>query len=605
MRLFKHPLWSRFVTIAWPFFVSEARAKAIAALAGLVALLVTVNGLNFITSYVMRDFMTALEQRHAYRFYVFGGLLAGAFGLATIAEVFAYFAEQKLGLVWREWLTRRLLDRYLAHQAYHRLTVNQSIDNPDQRISEDAKTFTASSLSFIVLIVGSVLTLLAFLGVLWSITPWLVLTAVLYSAAGSLGTILLGRRLVPLNNRQLQKEADFRFALGRVREHADTVAHSDCHEETKTRLLDRLNALVANFRQIINVTRNVGFFTKEYNYLIQIIPAAVVAPLYFHNRVPFGTIPQSAMAFGQVVGAFSLIVTKFQEVSTFAAVANRLGSMWEATESADESTAPAEHAPAAKEKDGAKREPAHIERTTDNHRVAYQGLTLWTPKDKRVLVRDLSVEVPEGKRMIVTGPRRSGKTALCLATAGLWGEGRGEIICPDLNQIMFLPQRLYTATGRLRDLLLFGLDHEETDDKQLRDALCDVGLDRLGRDAGGLDSEWDWPNDLSAGDRHALALARLLLAKPRFAVLDGVPWALGTSRVERLFQALARTSITYISFGGASNLLPYHDLWLELRGEGEWGVTQTAPPEKAGSDESFHTQPEKQGAAEIESNSGQ
>ncbi len=222
MRIFKHPLWSRFTAIAWPFFVSEARTKAISGLAVLTVLLLAVNGMNFINSYVMRDFMTALEQRHAHRFFLFGLTLAGVFGLAAIGEAFQFYTEQRMGLVWREWLTRRLLDRYLAHRAYHRLTVNQSIDNPDERISEDVKTFTTSSLSFIVLLLNAVLTLSLFLGVLWSITPWLVLTAVVYSAAGSLGTILLARRLVPLNNHQLQKEADFRFALGRVRERGES-----------------------------------------------------------------------------------------------------------------------------------------------------------------------------------------------------------------------------------------------------------------------------------------------------------------------------------------------------------------------------------------------
>lgn len=93
--------------------------------------------------------------------------------------------------------------------------------------------------------------------------------------------------------------------------------------------------MVENFRSIIRVTRNVGFFTREYNYLIQIIPALVVAPLYFHGH-PFGIIAQAAMAFGQVVGAFSVIVTKYQEMSILAAVVNRLGSMWEATEPAHE-----------------------------------------------------------------------------------------------------------------------------------------------------------------------------------------------------------------------------------------------------------------------------
>jgi putative ATP-binding cassette transporter len=336
MRFFKHPLWTRFAKVAWPFFVSEARGQAIGALVILVTLLLAVNGLNILISYVMRDFMTALEQRHTVRFYTFAGILAGVFGLATIGEAFAYYTEQRLGLTWRQRLTRRLLERYLQSRADPQRNGNQAIDNPDERISEDVKTFTTSSLSFIVLIVNGLLALIAFLGVLWSITPWLVLAAVLYAAAGSLGTILLGRRLMPLNNQQLRKEGDFRYALGRAREQADSAGHLDDQSDEKRQLLDKLNALVENFRAIIRVTLHVGFFTREYNYLNQIIPAAVVAPLYFSGQVEFGTIPQAAMAFGQVLGAFSLIVTKFQELSTFAAVTNRLGTMWEATKAASE-----------------------------------------------------------------------------------------------------------------------------------------------------------------------------------------------------------------------------------------------------------------------------
>jgi len=333
MRIFKNPLWSRFVAIARPYFASEARSKAIGGLVILAALLLAVNGLNFINSYVMRDFMTALEQQQR-RFFIYGLVLAGVFGLASIGEAIQFYTEQRMGLLWREWLTRRLLERFVGHCDRSQPASNRSIDNPDERISEDVKTFTTSSLSFTVLILNAVLALSLFLGVLWSITPWLVLTAVVYSAAGSLGTILLGRQLVPLNNRQLQKEADFRFSLVRVRQDCEDGNHSNGQTPTKEQLLDRFNKLVANFREIISVTRNVGIFTREFSYLIQILPALVVAPLYIRNEVPFGAIPQAAMAFAQVVGAFSLIVTKFQEVSSFAAVISRLGSMWEAMESA-------------------------------------------------------------------------------------------------------------------------------------------------------------------------------------------------------------------------------------------------------------------------------
>jgi putative ATP-binding cassette transporter len=581
MRIFTHPLWSRFFTIARPFFASEARAKAIGGLVLLAVLLLAVNGLNFINSYIMRDFMTALAEQNP-RFYIFGLALAGVYGLASIGEALEYYTEQRMGLFWRAWLTRRLLDRYLAHRAYHRLTVNRSIDNPDERISEDVKTFTTSSLSFIVLLLNAVLALALFLGVLWSITPWLVLTAVLYSAAGSLATILLGWKLVPLNNYQLQKEADFRFALIRVREQAGPDDLQGGGEEKAT-LLERFNKVVANFRDIISVTRNVGFFTKEYNYLIQIIPALVVAPLYIHNHVQFGTIPQAAMAFGQVVGAFSLIVTQYPVLSTFAAVVHRLGSMWEATESAGAPSA----AGAALPPEEAEQKPARLEMVEDNKRVAYEKLTLWT-SEKRVLIRDLTLEIPEGQRLMVSGPTGSGKTALALASAGLWGEGRGTIRCPGMRQIMFLPQQIYAATGRLRDLLLAGLDRDNHDDEQLRGALRDVGLGYLADEPEGLDSQWSWVHGLLPGDQHALALARLLLAKPRFAFLDGVPWTLPPRRVQHLYTALARTPITYISIGDSTGLLPYHDQWLELLGDGRWRLRQTNVAEETSTETAGH-----------------
>jgi putative ATP-binding cassette transporter len=282
----------------------------------------------------MRDFMTALEQRQP-RFIYFGLALAGVFGLASIGEAVQYYTEQHMGLIWRQWLTRRLLDRFLERRVHGKLTDDQKIDNPDERISEDVKTFTTSTLSFTVLILNATLALALFLGVLWSITPWLVLTAVLYSAAGSLGTILLGRQLVPLNNQQLRKEADFRYALVELRQNGGPENQNNRQAPTKDQLLDRFNKLVENFRHIISVTRNVGIFTKEFNYLIQIIPALVVAPLYIHNQVQFGVVPQAGMAFAQVVGAFSLIVQKFQDASTLAADVNRLGSLWEATELKD------------------------------------------------------------------------------------------------------------------------------------------------------------------------------------------------------------------------------------------------------------------------------
>jgi putative ATP-binding cassette transporter len=327
-----HSMWSHLLMIGLPFYKSEARGRAVGGFVLLVGLLVTINGVNVVNSYVGRGFMTALAERHGGQFFYYAGVLAGVFAIATIVEVFARYAEQWLGLAWREWLTRRFLERYLAGRAYVRVAGRTDIDNPDERITEDVKSFTVTALSIVVLLANGILTVLAFSGVLWLITPWLFLTAVGYALVGSVGTVLLGRRLIALENQQLRKEGDFRFALGRVREHAETDAANADEENREGGLDQRLERLVENFRSIIRVSRNLGFFTIAYKYMPQIIPAMVVAPLYIRGEVEFGVVTQAAMAFSQVQGAFSLLVTQFQEVTTYAAVVDRLGALWEATE---------------------------------------------------------------------------------------------------------------------------------------------------------------------------------------------------------------------------------------------------------------------------------
>src|SRR5258708_18511628 len=91
-------------------------------------------------------------------------------------------------------------------------------------MTDDVKAFTQTALAFFLLMLGATITSVSFLGVLWSITPWLVLVAVLHAAAGTGMAILLGRPLVRLNNFQLKKEADLRYALIQTREKAEPIA---------------------------------------------------------------------------------------------------------------------------------------------------------------------------------------------------------------------------------------------------------------------------------------------------------------------------------------------------------------------------------------------
>ncbi len=547
--------WSQARTIARPFLRYEARGRAVGLFLALVGLLLSVNGLNVLNSYVGRDFMTSLEQRSAERFRVLAAAYVGMFGLTTVLAVLARYLEERLDLQLREGLTRYLVGRYLADRHYHLLARREDIDNPDQRIAEDVKNFTVTLVSFALILLNAMLSLAGFAGVLWSITPRLFAAAVLYAALGSALTVLLGRRLVRLNFLQLQKEADFRFQLVHLRENSEAIALQGAESGESRRLGRRLAALVENFARIIRVNRNLGFFTTGYSYLSQVIPVVVVAPLYFRDQVEFGVVTQAVTAFAFVLGAFSVVVSQFQQLSSFAAVSERLGALAEAVEEGPAAAGP------------------RLAVAEDGPRAAFEGLTLRTPDTGRVLVRELTVDVPPGRRLLVTGPNGAGKSALFQAAAGLWRWGEGRIVRPRPGEVMFLPQKPYLAAGSMREQLCEGAGCRELPDDRIGAVFQELRLEKILKRVGGLDAVRDWPNALSPGEQVLMAFARLLLAEPRYAFLDVGGGGLTDAWVRALYEALSRSATTYVSIGDLPALRAYHEFVLDLEGDGAWTVS--------------------------------
>ena len=320
----------RFVRTVRNFARSEAGPRAKLIFAALVLLLCAANALNVVNSFVGRNFMTAIADRNMSGFVRQAFLYVSVFAASTLVAVIARFGEERLGLLWRDTMTRAIVRRYLAEGNYQRLKTSGAVANPDQRISEDVRAFTVTSLSFTLMGLNSAFTIVAFSEVLWTISPLLFGVAVLYAAGGSLLTFILGRPLIKLNYDQLDKEASFRSELIHVQGNAEAIMQARDEDSQTARLLARLDDLVANFRTITSINRNVGFFTTGYNWMIQIIPALIIAPAFIEGKIEFGVITQSAMAFTTLVAAFSLIVTQFQSLSSFAAVVARLSALAEA-----------------------------------------------------------------------------------------------------------------------------------------------------------------------------------------------------------------------------------------------------------------------------------
>ena len=547
----------RFARAVKDFLTSEVRWRARGMFALLIGFALALNGLNVLSSYVGRDFMTAIADRNGAAFLRQAVLYVAVFAGLTGVAVLYRFTEERLGLFWRVWLTRRIIRRYLADRTYLHLKKSATLENPDQRIADDVRAFTATTLSFTLMFVNGALAVLSFSGVLWTISPFLFCVAIGYAVIGTLATIYLGRPLIGLNYRQSDREASFRADLIHVRENAESVALLRHEGRLIARLQGRIDGLAENFRRIISVNRNVGFFTTGYNNLILIIPTLIVAPLFIRGKVEFGVVTQSAVAFAQLLGAFSLIVNQFQSISTFAAVIARLSTLVGAVE---KGPPPSRMALAVAGADG---------------RIAFEGLTLFSPESGSELLKNLTADVPRGTRVLVVGPNEAARNALFRATAGDWSAGSGKLVRPPLDSIFFLPQQPYLPPGTLRDVLLCTGQEQVIPDDQILTALRDAGLDSVQARVGGLDGEHNWSDILSLGEQQLLALTRLILARPSFAMLDRVNAALKPAQVRQALRRLDENSITYITLADDAESVELYDAVLEIDPDGAWSWRRT------------------------------
>lgn len=226
-------------------------------------------------------------------------------------------------------MSQHLIKRYFNNRAYYRLRGSDSIDNPDQRISEDVRNFTLDSLGYALLVVNSVMTLVGFLGVLWSISGTLVGVALAYAVGGTFMCFVIARRLVGLHYEKYQREADFRYGLVRVRDNAESIAFYRGEKREHLDLVQRLALVVTNMRSIIVWNRNLGFFRNSYSYLALVVPILIVAPMFMRGEMEFGVVTQSLAAFAQVLGAVSLVANNFEGLSSYLAGVQRLGMLWD------------------------------------------------------------------------------------------------------------------------------------------------------------------------------------------------------------------------------------------------------------------------------------
>ncbi len=562
----KPSLMRGFWVLTGRYFNGDQRRRARLLAAGVLGLTLLQIGIQVRFNIWNRDFFNALESRDRDAFFGQMGLFLGLTLASMVTAVFQLYVRQMLQLHWREWLVERLQHRWLDGGRHYRINfLPEAADNPDQRISENTRWATAIAVDMAVGLVSSVLMLVSFVGILWTLSGplhltlgsgefeipgYMVFAALFYAGIGSALTWFIGRPMVAANIRRNEAESDHRFALIRLRESSEGVALIGGEADEERGLKRAFTQVSQAMLDLMRSERRLMWLTSAYGMLLTVFPVLVASPRYFAGAITLGVLMQISSAFGQVTTSLNWFVDNFPRLADWRSHVARVVELEETLDGADvretDTVISIEEGPG---EDG-------------REVLAFRGLQI-AQADGTLVIQEANAEIGPGERVLIVGESGSGKSTLFRAIAGLWPWGSGSIRIPSRSHMMFMPQRPYLPLGTLHGAMTYPAPAEQYPLEVVQAALERCGLDAL---VPRLAEEERWDRILSLGEQQRLAFARLLIHRPGWVFMDEATAALDEANQDsmmRLFtEELAESAL--VSIGHRPGLDAYHDRTLKL-----------------------------------------
>ena len=490
------------------------------------------------------------------------------------------FLMQRFMLRWRAWLTDRLTGDWLDGKAYYRSRfIDDTIDNPDQRIQYDVDIFTAgvgplpntpnntTGATLLFGAVDAIASMISFTAILWNLSgPLTLFGATLPKAMFWIGigyvlfaTIIafwIGKPIIWLAFDNEKFNAAFRYALVRLKDASEAVAFYRGELAERTGLRKLFVPVVANYKKYVN--RMMGFYgwNLSLSQIIVPLPYVLQFPRFFAGEIKLGAMSQTASAFGSIQDGLSFFRNAYDSFAGYRAAIVRLHGLVIANEEG-------------------RALPAVTTAACMDGTVELTQVEVRTP-DGQQLINPLDMRLEIGDTLVVKGQSGSGKTTLLRSLAELWPFTSGTLTRPcGPNETLFLSQMPYVPLGNLRAVVSYPCEVGTLPDDEIVEVLGLVALPHL---VNRLDEIQDWAKVLSPGEQQRIAFARILLTKPKAVFLDESTSALDEGLEMQVYQ-LVRDRLPntiLVSVSHRRSVDQHHNKELTLIGGGEWSLTDVS-----------------------------